>query len=43
VNDGLIDRSQTDWYLDATIYELHIRAFADSNGDGTGDFRGLIT
>ena len=24
------------------IYELHVRAFSDSNGDGTGDFRGLI-
>jgi maltose alpha-D-glucosyltransferase/alpha-amylase len=30
------------WYKDAIIYELHVRAFADSNGDGIGDFRGLI-
>jgi maltose alpha-D-glucosyltransferase/alpha-amylase len=30
------------WYKDAVIYELHVRAFADSNGDGIGDFRGLI-
>jgi maltose alpha-D-glucosyltransferase/alpha-amylase len=29
------------WYKDAIIYELHVRAFADSNGDGIGDFRGL--
>ena len=29
------------WYKDAIIYELHVRAFADSNGDGRGDFRGL--
>ena len=29
------------WYLDAVIYELHIKAYADSNGDGIGDFRGL--
>jgi maltose alpha-D-glucosyltransferase / alpha-amylase len=29
------------WYKDAIIYELHIRAFADSDGDGIGDFRGL--
>ena len=27
---------------DAIIYELHIRAFKDSNGDGIGDFPGLI-
>ena len=30
------------WYKDAVIYELHIKAFKDSNGDGIGDFRGLI-
>ena len=40
--DGLIDRSQTDWYKDAVIYQLHIKAFFDSNGDGIGDFAGLM-
>jgi pullulanase/glycogen debranching enzyme len=34
VNDAL-------WYKDAVIYEVPIRAFADSDGDGIGDFRGL--
>jgi maltose alpha-D-glucosyltransferase/alpha-amylase len=29
------------WYKDALIYELHVRAFYDSNGDGIGDFPGL--
>ena len=29
------------WYKDAIIYELHVRAFADDDGDGVGDFRGL--
>src|SRR5918997_1059510 len=29
------------WYKDAIIYEVHVRAFRDSNGDGRGDFRGL--
>ena len=29
------------WYKDAIIYELHVRAFHDSDGDGIGDFRGL--
>jgi maltose alpha-D-glucosyltransferase / alpha-amylase len=29
------------WYKDAIIYELHPRAFFDSNGDGIGDFDGL--
>ncbi len=31
----------TDWYKDAIIYELHVKAFFDSNGDGFGDFKGL--
>jgi maltose alpha-D-glucosyltransferase/alpha-amylase len=30
------------WYKDAIIYEIHVRAFADSNNDGIGDFQGLI-
>ncbi len=30
------------WYKDAIIYELHVKAFADSNGDGVGDFPGLM-
>jgi maltose alpha-D-glucosyltransferase/alpha-amylase len=30
------------WYKHAVIYELHVRGFKDSNGDGIGDFPGLI-
>jgi maltose alpha-D-glucosyltransferase/alpha-amylase len=30
------------WYKDAIFYEVHVRAFYDSNGDGIGDFPGLI-
>jgi len=30
------------WYRDAIIYQVHIKAFVDSDADGTGDFRGLI-
>ncbi len=29
------------WYKEAVIYEVHVRAFQDSNGDGIGDFPGL--
>jgi maltose alpha-D-glucosyltransferase/alpha-amylase len=29
------------WFKDATIYQLHVKAFADSNHDGIGDFAGL--
>jgi maltose alpha-D-glucosyltransferase/alpha-amylase len=31
------------WYKDAIIYQLHVKSFFDSNGDGIGDFRGLIS
>ncbi len=33
--------SNPEWFKDAIIYEVHVRAFKDSNGDGVGDFRGL--
>ncbi|HMJ41757.1 MAG TPA: maltose alpha-D-glucosyltransferase [Pseudolabrys sp.] len=29
------------WFKDAIIYQLHVKAFNDSNGDGIGDFAGL--
>src|SRR5690606_31202576 len=29
------------WYKDAVIYQIHVRAFFDSNNDGIGDFKGL--
>jgi len=29
------------WYKDAVFYQVHVRAFHDSNADGIGDFRGL--
>jgi maltose alpha-D-glucosyltransferase / alpha-amylase len=30
------------WYKDAIIYEVHVKAFCDSNNDGIGDFPGLM-
>jgi maltose alpha-D-glucosyltransferase / alpha-amylase len=30
------------WYLNAVIYQMHVRSFSDSNADGIGDFNGLI-
>ncbi len=33
---------QADWYKDSIIYQMHVRTFCDSNGDGIGDFRGLL-
>jgi maltose alpha-D-glucosyltransferase / alpha-amylase len=31
------------WYKDAVLYELHVKSFFDSNGDGIGDFPGLTS
>ena len=31
------------WYKDAVVYQLHVKAFCDSNGDGIGDFAGLTS
>ncbi|MGZ3853536.1 MAG: maltose alpha-D-glucosyltransferase [Flavisolibacter sp.] len=39
-NSALDDKLH--WYKDAIIYELHIKAFRDSNRDGMGDFKGLM-
>ncbi len=33
--------SDPQWYKDAVIYQVHLRAFLDSDGDGIGDFAGL--
>lgn len=33
---------QLHWYKDAIIYEVHVKSFCDSNGNGIGDFNGLI-
>src|SRR5438270_13209860 len=41
-SNGLILPNDPLWYKDAILYELHVKAFADSNGDGIGDFPGLI-
>ncbi len=34
--------SDDQWYKDAIFYELQVKSFYDSNGDGVGDFAGLI-
>jgi len=31
------------WYKDAIIYQVHVKSFFDSDGDGFGDFRGLTS
>ena len=42
-SSALLLQDESLWYKDAVIYQLHVRTFCDSNGDGIGDFRGLTT
>lgn len=37
-----VDLSKSDWYKEAIIYQLHVKAFQDANNDGIGDFKGLM-
>lgn len=34
---------KTRWYKDAVFYQIYPRSFCDSNGDGIGDLRGIIS
>src|SRR5690554_6338109 len=36
-----VNYDDTDWYRRAIFYEVLVRGFNDSNGDGTGDLRGI--
>ncbi len=42
-NGAFAGPSDPQWYKDAVIYEVHVRAFADSDDDGIGDFVGLTS
>jgi maltose alpha-D-glucosyltransferase / alpha-amylase len=42
-SSALLSQDENLWYKDAVIYQLHVRTFCDSNGDGVGDFRGLTS
>lgn len=37
----VMDKDNQQWHKNAIIYEVHVKAFYDSNGDGIGDFPGL--
>src|SRR5260221_1070769 len=40
---AVITATDSLWYKDAIIYQLHVKSFFDSNNDGIGDFSGLIS
>jgi len=35
-------KDDPEWFKDAVIYQLHIKAYNDADGNGIGDFQGLI-
>ena len=39
----LIINPKTKWYKDAVVYQIYPRSFCDTNGDGIGDLRGIIS
>ena len=41
-NSGQIDSSELGWWNDVVFYEIFVRSFYDSDGDGIGDFNGIV-
>ncbi|MPZ65532.1 MAG: DUF3459 domain-containing protein [Pseudonocardiaceae bacterium] len=35
------DNGDHDWWRDAVVYQIYVRSFADSSGDGVGDLDGI--
>ena len=40
-NDGEVFMNKS-WWKESVVYQIYPRSFADSNGDGIGDLRGII-
>ncbi|WP_311223840.1 MULTISPECIES: maltose alpha-D-glucosyltransferase [unclassified Acidovorax] len=40
-NEEIDTTGDPQWYRDAVIYQLNVKAFYDTNGDGVGDFKGV--
>ena len=42
-SDDKDGRTHKDWWRQAVIYQIYPRSFADENGDGIGDLRGVTS
>ncbi|MBQ0071524.1 MAG: glucohydrolase, partial [Spirochaetales bacterium] len=40
--DMILKKSSKDWWKDLVVYQIYPKSFCDSNGDGIGDFGGII-
>ncbi len=43
MSDLIIKRDSKDWYKDLIVYQIYPKSFMDSNGDGIGDLKGIIS
>jgi len=39
---GELENAEVDWWNDTVFYEIFVRSFFDTNGDGIGDFNGIV-
>jgi alpha-glucosidase len=39
----VVSRGLSPWWKGAAVYQVYVRSFCDGNGDGQGDFAGLIS